>query len=260
LAQKKGTIIPFIAETGGINAMIVDSSALLEQVVHDVIVSAFQSAGQRCSALRILYIQEDIADALLEMLIGATAELTMGDPGLLKTDIGPVIDKGAQESLLAYAQKRVQSGKLLYKLPLHGTLGSGSFVTPHIFELEKAEDLTCEIFGPMLHVVRYKANQQDQVIASINGTHYGLTFGIHSRIERTIEYIQSRVQAGNIYVNRSIIGAVVGVQPFGGHGLSGTGPKAGGPHYLARFTTEKTVTVDTTASGGNATLLTLGED
>ncbi len=259
LAARDGAIVPLIAETGGQNSMIVDSSALPEQVVQDVINSAFRSAGQRCSALRVLFLQEDIADHVIEMLKGAMAELVIGDPGLLKTDVGPVIDHGAKEELEAHTKKMKKTAKLIYQVPMPSGL-NGSFFAPCAFEIDSIDILEREVFGPILHVVRYKQKHLDKVIDSINNTGYGLTCGVHTRIHKTAEHVVSRLRAGNAYVNRDMIGAVVGVQPFGGEGLSGTGPKAGGPHYLFRLCKEKTVTVNTAAAGGNASLMSLSED
>lgn len=260
LAARQGPIVPFIAETGGQNAMIVDSSALPEQVVRDVIVSAFKSAGQRCSALRVLFLQEEVADKIIAMLQGATEELVVGDPLIFSTDVGPVIDKAAQEGLQQHADKMAQVGKRLCAAPLSAIRDQGCFFAPQAFEIESINILENEVFGPILHVVRFKGAELDSVIDAINGTGFGLTLGIHSRIDETVDYIVERAKVGNIYVNRNMIGAVVGVQPFGGEGLSGTGPKAGGPNYLIRLSTERTVSTDTTASGGNATLMTLCDD
>ena len=255
LAAKKGAIVPLIAETGGQNAMIVDSSALAEQVVDDVIHSGFYSAGQRCSALRVLYVQDGLADKVIEMLQGAMAELTIGDPSDLITDIGPVID--------AQALSRLQSHLDDLKAEKIGSVKTddltGTFCQPTALEIDNINQLNQENFGPIIHVIRFKQNDLDDVIAQINGTGYGLTLGIHSRIDHVVDYITARVRVGNIYVNRAMTGAVVGVQPFGGMGLSGTGPKAGGPHYLHRFATEKTVSINTTAAGGNAHLISLSD-
>lgn len=259
LAARPGSIVPFIAETGGQNAMIVDSTALPEQVVNDVISSAFGSAGQRCSALRVLFLQEEVADKIITMLAGAMAELQLGDPGLLATDIGPVIDETSRAVLEAHAEKMAKIGKLIYRVELGSDLKKqGSFFPPQAYEIDGLHQLTQEVFGPILHVIRYPRNGLDAVLAAINSTGFGLTFGLHTRINETADYICQRVNAGNIYINRNMIGAVVGVQPFGGEGLSGTGPKAGGPHYLLRLCKERTVTINTTAMGGNASLMALG--
>jgi RHH-type proline utilization regulon transcriptional repressor/proline dehydrogenase/delta 1-pyrroline-5-carboxylate dehydrogenase len=255
LAAKDGPIVPLIAETGGINAMIVDATALPEQVTDDVVTSAFRSAGQRCSALRLLFLQEDVADRMIEMIAGAARELRIGDPSEPATHIGPVIDTEAKARLDAHIERMKREARVHFT----GTAPDGNYVAPHIFELGDAGQLTEEVFGPVLHVVRYRAERLARVLRSIEGSGYGLTLGIHSRIDDTVEDIIDSVQVGNIYVNRNMIGAVVGVQPFGGHGLSGTGPKAGGPHYLARFATEQTITINTAAAGGNAALLSGGD-
>ena len=260
LAARPGAIVPLIAETGGQNAMIVDSSALGEQVVADVISSAFLGAGQRCSSLRVLFVQQDIVAGIVEMLTGAMAELVIGDPGLIKTDVGPVIDEGAREALEAHGARMAREGTLLYRCALGKEARFGSFFAPRLYRIERLGVLEREVFGPILHLIPWRTGRLDSVIAAINGTGYGLTLGIHSRIDGFVDYIRSRVRVGNIYVNRDMVGAVVGVQPFGGEGLSGTGPKAGGPNYLRRFATERTLSVDTTAAGGNASLLTLDED
>jgi len=259
LANRAGAIVPFIAETGGQNAMIADSSALPEQIVTDVIQSAFNSAGQRCSALRVLFLQEDIAPKVLTMLQGAMAELTLGDPSLLATDVGPVIDAAARTMLQNHFTKMSQEAKLLYQVPLKNST-PGHFFAPCVFELTDLSILKREVFGPILHVIRFKAENLDQVLDAIINTGYGLTLGIQSRIQSTIKYIQSRMPVGNIYVNRNMVGAVVGVQPFGGEGLSGTGPKAGSPYYLPRLCVERVVSVNTTAAGGNTTLVSLREE
>ncbi|WP_297830239.1 bifunctional proline dehydrogenase/L-glutamate gamma-semialdehyde dehydrogenase PutA [Thermomonas sp.] len=258
-AREKAPIGVLIAETGGQNAMIADSSSLPEQVIKDVVGSAFTSAGQRCSAARVLLVQDDIADKVMTMLAGAMAELKVGDPGLLSTDVGPVIDSDAQCQLAEHGEAMDKGARLIARTPLGPETEHGTFIAPSAWELQSISQLTKENFGPALHVIRWKADQLDAVIDAINATGYGLTLGIHSRIDATVERIVARARVGNIYVNRNQIGAVVGVQPFGGQGLSGTGPKAGGPHYLLRFVTEKTVTINTTASGGNASLLTLGD-
>jgi len=255
LAAKDGPIVPLIAETGGINAMIVDATALPEQVADDVVTSAFRSAGQRCSALRLLFVQDDVADRMIEMIAGAARELKIGDPSDPATHVGPVIDAEAKQRLDTHIERMKKSARV----HLAGEAPEGNFVAPHIFELSDAGQLTEEVFGPVLHVVRYRADRLEHVLQSIELSGYGLTLGIHSRIDDTVEDVIDRLQVGNIYVNRNMIGAVVGVQPFGGHGLSGTGPKAGGPHYLARFATEQTVTVNTAAAGGNAALMAGGE-
>ena len=259
MAAREAAIGVLIAETGGQNALIGDSSSLPEQLVKDAISSAFTSAGQRCSAARVLFVQDDIADKVMHMLAGAMAELKVGDPGLLSTDIGPVIDADALALLDAHAAKMAKEARLIATAATDESVAHGTYFAPRAWELQSLSQLTRENFGPALHVIRWKADQLDQVIDTINATGFGLTLGIHSRIDETIDRIASRAKVGNIYVNRNQIGAVVGVQPFGGQNLSGTGPKAGGPHYLPRFTTEKTVTVNTTAAGGNASLLTLGD-
>jgi len=255
LSRENTPIVPLIAETGGMNTMIVDSSALAEQVVQDIIISSFQSAGQRCSALRMVFIQEEIADSLLKMLEGAMEELSVGDPSLLSTDVGPVIDHEARKTLQEYEAHLKQNARLIYRVKLNGTHQNGSFLPPQAWELSSADQMTGEIFGPILHVVRFKGAHLDKMIDLINATGYGLTLGVHSRIDETIQRVRKKARVGNLYINRSMIGAVVGVQPFGGEGLSGTGPKAGGPNYLQRFTVERTFCQDTTAAGGNATLL-----
>jgi RHH-type proline utilization regulon transcriptional repressor/proline dehydrogenase/delta 1-pyrroline-5-carboxylate dehydrogenase len=257
LAARDGPIVPFIAETGGQNAMIVDATALAEQVVDDAIASGFGSAGQRCSALRVMFVQDDVAERTLEMLRGASDELVLGDPMELATDIGPIIDNKARATLAVHAEKMLGIGKTLVDLPLPPACEHGSFFGPKAYEIDTLDVLEREVFGPIIHVIRYEASHLDAVIDAVNRTGYGLTLGIHSRIEATQRYIAGRVRAGNAYVNRSMIGAVVGVQPFGGEGLSGTGPKAGGPHYLHRFAVERTLSVNTTAAGGNTTLVTL---
>ena len=258
LASKESAIVPFIAETGGINAMIVDATALPEQVTDDVVTSAFRSAGQRCSALRLLLLQDDIADGVLEMIEGAAKALVVGDPRDPSTDIGPVIDAAAQSKL----KRHIADMKTGQELRFSGRLSkprleTGHYVAPHVVILKDAESLEREVFGPILHVVRWKASQLDSVLASIAAKGYGLTLGIHSRIDSTVNRIVDRLAIGNIYVNRNTIGAVVGTQPFGGSGLSGTGPKAGGPNYLLRFAQEQVVTVNTAAAGGNASLIAM---
>jgi RHH-type proline utilization regulon transcriptional repressor/proline dehydrogenase/delta 1-pyrroline-5-carboxylate dehydrogenase len=255
LATRTGPIATFIAETGGINAMIVDSSALPEQVVLDAVSSGFNSAGQRCSALRLLLLQEDIAPRVLALLAGCMDELTVGDPALLATDIGPVIDREALASLEAHAAHVTAGASWSHRTPLRAQ--GGRFFAPLAVEIATLDELQREVFGPIVHVARYRARDLDTVIDAINAKGYGLTLGIHTRIDSVAEQIAARARVGNVYVNRNMIGAVVGTQPFGGCGLSGTGPKAGGPHYLPRFATEQTVTVNTAALGGNASLLTM---
>jgi RHH-type transcriptional regulator, proline utilization regulon repressor / proline dehydrogenase / delta 1-pyrroline-5-carboxylate dehydrogenase len=255
LAAKDGPIVPLIAETGGINAMIADATALPEQVADDVVTSAFRSAGQRCSALRLLFVQDDVADRMIEMIAGAARELKLGDPRDPATHVGPVIDTEAKQRLDAHIARMTKTARV----HLAAAAPIGNYVAPHLFELSGADQLTEEVFGPILHVVRYAADRLDRVLEAIERSGYGLTLGIHSRVDDMVEAMIARLQVGNVYVNRNMIGAVVGVQPFGGHGLSGTGPKAGGPHYLARFATEQTVTINTAAAGGNAALLS-GEE
>jgi RHH-type proline utilization regulon transcriptional repressor/proline dehydrogenase/delta 1-pyrroline-5-carboxylate dehydrogenase len=235
LALRPGKPIPFIAETGGQNCMVVDSSALPEQVVDDVIMSAFQSAGQRCSALRVLFIQSDIADNVLGMLKGAMASLHVGDPRLLSSDLGPVIDSGAQKELQAHIDRMHREAKLIAKVELNSNCANGSFVAPYAFEIDSLDLLTEEVFGPILHVVRFDSDKLGEVLKQINNTGFGLTLGVHSRIQAFAQKVFSNTIAGNTYINRNMVGAVVGVNPFGGRGLSGTGPKAGGPNYMLRF-------------------------
>ena len=256
LAARDGPIPKLIAETGGLNAMIVDSSALPEQVVDDALVSAFDSAGQRCSAVRVLFLQEDIADATIEMLVGAARELVVGDPLDYATDIGPVIDADAKSGLEAHKAKMRKDARVLFDPPSRD--GHGTFVSPAIYEIPAIGILKEEVFGPILHVVRFDGDHLAEVCAAINETGYGLTLGLHSRIKATADFVAERVKVGNLYVNRNQIGAVVGVQPFGGEGLSGTGPKAGGPRYLEAFALERVRTTNLTASGGNASLLAAG--
>ncbi len=255
LAGRDGPIATFIAETGGQNAMIVDSTALPEQVTRDVVASAFQSAGQRCSALRVLHIQEDVYDEMLTMIRGAFEALTIGDPEVLATDVGPVIDPDAKAALERHVARRKTGGAQVWRRRLHRGASKGCYVAPTIIELDSILDLKRENFGPVLHVVKYKASDIGKVMEDINATGYGLTLGLHSRNDDMRAFIEARARVGNFYVNRNQIGAVVESQPFGGEGLSGTGPKAGGPNYVARFATERVVCIDTTAAGGNATLL-----
>ncbi len=259
LAARNAPLATLIAETGGQNALIADSSALPEQLVKDAMTAAFDSAGQRCSAARILFIQADIADKVIHMLSGAMDELVVGDPALLSTDVGPVIDEDAKAILVAHAERMSREATLIKEVALPASTGHGSFFAPRAYELKSLSQLDREVFGPVLHVIRFGADELDNVLAAINATGYGLTLGIHSRIDSTVQHIARSVHVGNCYVNRNQIGAVVGVQPFGGEGLSGTGPKAGGPHYLLKFASERTLTINTTAAGGNASLLTLAD-
>jgi RHH-type proline utilization regulon transcriptional repressor/proline dehydrogenase/delta 1-pyrroline-5-carboxylate dehydrogenase len=255
LAAKDGPIVPLIAETGGQNAIIVDSSALPEQVIDDVLTSSFRSAGQRCSALRVLCLPDTTADKILVMLKGAMQELRVGNPGRLETDVGPVIDQAAWAKLSAHNARLKSEAKEIYTAELGGKCGPGAFIAPQAWEIPSISWLKGEVFGPILHVVRYRDGALGELIAQINATGFGLTGGIHSRIQGTVRQVERDLRAGNLYVNRSMIGAVVGVQPFGGEGLSGTGPKAGGPHYLPRFALERVTSDNITAAGGNASLL-----
>ncbi|HEY6455237.1 MAG TPA: bifunctional proline dehydrogenase/L-glutamate gamma-semialdehyde dehydrogenase PutA [Steroidobacteraceae bacterium] len=257
LAMRDGPLATLIAETGGINVLLTDSSALPEQVVLDSVTSAFNSAGQRCSALRILVLQEEIAQRVLELLAGQMDELTIGPPAQLTTDVGPVIDDAALRGLEDYAARIVVNARWQHRARLAVTTGAGRYFAPLAVEVAGLAAVEREVFGPVLHIVRYRAGDLDAIIDGINRMGYGLTLGIHTRIDSVAQYVADRVAVGNIYVNRNMIGAVVGVQPFGGSGLSGTGPKAGGPHYLQRFVNEQTVTVNTAALGGNASLLAL---
>ena len=261
LAKRDGAIIPFIAETGGLNVMIADSSALPEQVITDVLASAFNSAGQRCSALRILCVQKDIAPRIKTLLAGAMRELTIGDPARLDTDVGPVIDREAFDILVKHREHMAASHSQIGQVRLPQAIGQGRghYFAPCAFEIPTLGTIKAEVFGPILHVLAFDGEQMMALVDEINATGYGLTLGIHSRIEETIAAIRARARVGNIYVNRNQIGAVVGVQPFGGEGLSGTGPKAGGPHYLFRFASERTFTVNTAAAGGNAALIASSE-
>ncbi len=260
LAAREGKIVKLIAETGGQNAMIVDSSALPEQVVDDALASAFDSAGQRCSALRVLFLQDDVADRILDMLLGAARELAIGDPLDYATDVGPVIDEEARRALEAHKARMRKEGRERLALPLGPEHAHGTYVAPAIYEIPSIGLLEREVFGPILHVVRYQGGRLAEVCAAINRTGYGLTLSLHSRIKATADFVAARVKVGNFYVNRNQIGAVVGVQPFGGEGLSGTGPKAGGPHYLQGFAVERVRSTDLTASGGNASLLAAGDE
>ena len=255
LAARDGPIPTLIAETGGQNAMLVDSSALPEQVTRDVLASAFQSAGQRCSALRVLYLQDDVAEAMLEMIRGGMETLTVGDPERLEIDVGPVIDEEAKKGLLAHIARMNKAGRKVWQRDLPAEAKRGHFVPPTIIEIDSIADLQKENFGPVLHVARFPADGLGAAIEAINAAGYGLTLGLHSRIDATRAFVEARAKVGNLYVNRNQIGAVVESQPFGGEGLSGTGPKAGGPNYVPRFATERVVCIDTTAAGGNASLM-----
>jgi len=255
LAERDGPIIPFIAETGGQNAMIVDSSALPEQVTRDVISSAFQSAGQRCSALRVLFVQDDVADQVIDMIAGAMEALCVGDPSKLSTDLGPVIDDAAKKLLDEHVAWLDKNARKICRLDLSEETARGSFVAPAFYEIKSLSQLNRENFGPLLHVVRFASEDLGGVVEAINATGYGLTLGLQSRIDTVRDFVQQNARVGNFYVNRNQIGAIVESQPFGGEGLSGTGPKAGGPHYVARFATERVTCIDTTAAGGNASLM-----
>jgi RHH-type proline utilization regulon transcriptional repressor/proline dehydrogenase/delta 1-pyrroline-5-carboxylate dehydrogenase len=259
LVGRQGPIVPFIAETGGMNAMIADSSALAEQVTRDAVRSAFDSAGQRCSAARILFVQDDAAPRIKAMLAGAIEALDVGDPLDYATDIGPVIDEAAQDALEGHKVRMEREGREIIDLPIPEACRAGTYVTPALYELDRLSRLEKEVFGPVLHLIRFERGHLDKVIAALNATGYGLTLGLHSRIESVADYVTEHARVGNIYVNRNQIGAVVGVQPFGGEGLSGTGPKAGGPNYLLRFATERTRSTDITATGGNYMLLSSGD-
>ena len=255
LAERDGPIIPFVAETGGQNAMIVDSSALPEQVTRDVISSAFQSTGQRCSALRVLFVQEDVADGIMAMIAGAMRALTIGDPSDLATDVGPVIDEAAKRQLDEHIEWLDANARKICRLEAPEAAATGCFVPPAFYEINSLSQLNRENFGPILHVIRFPGDKLPEVVEAINATGYGLTLGLQSRIDTVRDYVEQHARVGNFYVNRNQIGAVVESQPFGGEGLSGTGPKAGGPHYVARFATERVTCIDTTAAGGNASLM-----
>jgi RHH-type transcriptional regulator, proline utilization regulon repressor / proline dehydrogenase / delta 1-pyrroline-5-carboxylate dehydrogenase len=255
LAERDGPIIPFVAETGGQNAMIVDSSALPEQVTRDVISSAFQSAGQRCSALRVLFVQEDVADGMIKMIAGAMEALKVGNPSELSTDVGPVIDEAAKKVLDEHLDWLDKNAKKICRLDAPKEAANGCFVAPAFYEIQSLSQLDRENFGAILHVIRFAGDELDKVVEAINTTGYGLTLGLQSRIDTVRDYVEEHARVGNFYVNRNQIGAVVESQPFGGEGLSGTGPKAGGPHYVARFATERVTCIDTTAAGGNASLM-----
>jgi RHH-type proline utilization regulon transcriptional repressor/proline dehydrogenase/delta 1-pyrroline-5-carboxylate dehydrogenase len=244
--------VPLIAETGGINAMVVDSTALPEQVVDAVVASAFRSAGQRCSALRLLCVHEEISERVIEMIRGALAELIVGDPARFDTDVGPLIDTEAHEHVERHVRRLERSARRIGAAPI--AQERPNLLAPVAFEIERVANLTEEIFGPVLHVVRWRGDIE-AVVDQINALGYGLTLGVQTRIDSRALRVAERARVGNVYVNRNMIGAVVGVQPFGGEGLSGTGPKAGGPHYLMRFCTEQTLTINTAAAGGNVELL-----
>jgi RHH-type proline utilization regulon transcriptional repressor/proline dehydrogenase/delta 1-pyrroline-5-carboxylate dehydrogenase len=255
LEDERRPLVPLIAETGGLNAMLVDSTALPEQVVQDVITSAFLTAGQRCSALRLLCLHEDVAPQILEMLKGAMDELVIGDPADPATDVGPVIDEAARGRIEDWVEAHIDA--VLHRLALPPAAAHGTFVPPTLLHVDRVADLDREIFGPVLHVTTFEAGAMEATVDEVMASGYGLTLGVHTRIGSAADAVRARARVGNLYVNRSMIGAVVGVQPFGGEGLSGTGPKAGGPHYLPRFCVERTWTVDTTSAGGNASLLSL---
>ena len=260
LAARNGPIGVLIAETGGQNAMFVDSTALPHQVVLDALYSAFDSAGQRCSALRIICVQRDIADKVIEQLIGHMDEMSVGDPALFSTDVGPIIDEPARAALVTHVERMAREQKILHRRALDESHEAGTFFAPTLVEIDSIDALTEEVFGPVLHVYRFKAKDLQKTIDAVNGTGFGLTMGLHSRIDSRARELAHHCGAGNLYVNRNMIGAVVGVQPFGGRGLSGTGPKAGGPHYLVRFGTEYTISTNLAAVGGNASLLSLSQD
>ena len=257
LAEREGPIVPLIAETGGLNVMLVDATALPEQVVDDALTSAFGSAGQRCSALRVMYLQEDIADSVIEMLAGAMRELQLGDPAALATDVGPVIDLDARQMLERHEQRMRREATLLWRCELTANHAPGYFFAPQVYEIKRLSQLPNEVFGPVLHIIRYQVSDLRQVMDDINASGYGLTLGVHSRIDGFAREVFDSTRVGNTYINRNMVGAVVGVNPFGGQGLSGTGPKAGGPHYLLRFVTEKTRTDNVVAKGGNTQLFNL---
>ena len=259
LAQRDGAILPLIAETGGLNAMFVDTSALREQVVDDAIQSAFGSAGQRCSALRILFLPRETADHTIGALKGAMDVLTLGDPSDPATDVGPVIDTEALDMLNTHAERMSREATILHRAPLSDALKAGGhYFAPLLVELSSLDDIDREVFGPILHVIRYRRADLPKLAAGLAAKGYGLTLGVHSRLQRFLDSVREAVPVGNTYVNRNMIGAVVGVQPFGGEGLSGTGPKAGGPHYLYRFAAERVVTINIAAQGGDPELLNLG--
>ena len=260
MAEANPAVGTLIAETGGINAMLVDSTALPEQVVKDIVFSAFNSAGQRCSALRVLYLQEEIADRVLHLIRGRMDQLNIGNPALLETDMGPVIDAATREELQSYIDRAKADHRLLYQSAMPASIKHGCFVPPAVISLDSIGELEKEIFGPVLHVVRYEKEALDSICDDINATGYGLTFGIHSRLNHRINKFSKNIRAGNVYINRNMVGAIVGSQPFGGSGLSGTGPKAGGPHYLLRFATEQSISDNTAVIGGDPGVLSLTGD
>ena len=260
LAHRDGAIGTLIAETGGQNAMFVDSSALPEQVVHDSIYSAFNSAGQRCSALRVLCVQEDIEPRTLKLLTGYMDELVIGNPAHLATDVGPAIDAPSRQVLEQHVERMAKEARIVHRCALPAGTDAGTYFAPTLVEIDDISVLTEEVFGPVLHVLKFKGDELDKTVAAINATGYGLTMGLHSRIDSRARGLVAASGAGNIYINRNMIGAVVGVQPFGGRGLSGTGPKAGGPNYVQRFGSECTVSNNISAVGGNTSLLTLSSD
>ena len=260
LAARDGSMVKLIAETGGQNCMIVDSSALPEQVVDDALASAFDSAGQRCSALRVLFLQEDVAAGMIDMLLGAARELVIGDPLDYATDVGPVIDAEAKAALEQHKARMRGEARELLDLPLPAACAHGTYVAPAVYAIPSLRLLPREVFGPILHVVTFAGDRLVEVCEAINATGYGLTLGLHTRVQATADFVAERVKVGNLYVNRNQIGAVVGVQPFGGVDLSGTGPKTGGPNYLKGFALERVRATDLTASGGNAALLAAAAD
>ena len=256
MASRPGAIGTLIAETGGLNVMIADSSALAEQLVLDVVQSGFNSAGQRCSALRVLLVQEEIAPRVQTLLAGCMDEIVLGDPARLATDVGPVIDDDALATLENHALAVTRNARWSHRAP-PASQGQGRFFAPLAVEIDSLDALEREIFGPVVHLVRYRARDLDSLVGAVNQLGFGLTVGIHTRIDGQAQRVARALRVGNVYINRNMIGAVVGVQPFGGMGLSGTGPKAGGPHYLQRMATEQTITTNTAAIGGNAGLLSL---
>ena len=256
MAARPGAIGTLIAETGGLNVMLADSSALAEQLVLDVVQSGFYSAGQRCSALRVLLVQEEIAPRVKTLLAGCMDELVVGDPARLSTDVGPVIDADAQAMLEKHAADITRGARWSHRAPSKAN-SAGRFFAPLAVEIDSLERMQREVFGPVVHLLPYRARDLDSVVTAVNRLGFGLTLGIHTRIDGLAQRVARSLRVGNVYINRNMIGAVVGVQPFGGMGLSGTGPKAGGPHYLHRMATEQTITTNTAAIGGNAGLMSL---